>query len=206
VYDFFNRIFQEKANAVYLGRGMPGVALRLYTSVPIAHMSDFKGKPIRVTPNYRDFVQALGASPVTTDPGEVYSAMERGVVVGYGWPVFGISDWGWDGVTKYAIDPGFYQVDTIGLINRDKWNSLSNEVKKLLTDTAIAMEQEMQKYFKDLIAADAQKLAEKGIKIVQLPPDEAEVYLKTAYDAVWQQVLKACPENGPEMQKLLTRK
>ncbi|MGB9885647.1 MAG: TRAP transporter substrate-binding protein DctP [Moorellales bacterium] len=206
VYDFFNRIFQQKANAVYLGRGMPGVSFRLYTSVPIAHIGDFKGKPIRVTPNYRDFVQALGASPVTMDPGEVYSAMERGVVVGYGWPVFGISDWGWDAVTKYAVEPSFYQVDTIGLVNREKWNALSDEAKKLLTDTAVAMEGKMQEYFKELIAADGQKLAEKGIKVVQLPPDEAETYLKTAYEAVWKQVLQACPENGPEMQRLLTKK
>lgn len=206
VYDFFNKIFQDKANAVYLGRGVPGVPFRLYTSVPIKSLADFKGKPIRVTPNYRDFVQALGASPVTTDPGEVYSAMERGVVVGYGWPAFGIADWGWDAVTKYAIEPGFYQVDTIGLINRDKWNSLSDEVKKIITDAAVAMEQYTQQYFKELVATDNQKLAEKGIKIIQLSPQGAEIYLKTAYGAVWKQVLQACPDKGPELQKLLTKK
>ena len=32
-------------------------------------------------------VEALGGTAITTPPGEVYTALERGVVDGYGWPV-----------------------------------------------------------------------------------------------------------------------
>ena len=43
----------------------------LYTTVPIKGIDDFKGLTIRVTPAYKAFVEALGAAPVATDPGEV---------------------------------------------------------------------------------------------------------------------------------------
>jgi hypothetical protein len=46
----------------------------------------------------RDVVEALGGTPITTAPGEVYTALEC-VADGYGWPVTGISDLGWEKVT-----------------------------------------------------------------------------------------------------------
>ena len=62
---------------------------------------DFTGLKIRVTPVYKDIVEALGGTTVTTAPGEVYTALERGVVDGYGWPITGIFDLGWEKVTKF---------------------------------------------------------------------------------------------------------
>jgi TRAP-type mannitol/chloroaromatic compound transport system substrate-binding protein len=44
-------------------------------------------------------------------PGEVYTALERGVVDGYGWPTAGIFDLGWHEKTKFRVDPGFYTAE-----------------------------------------------------------------------------------------------
>ncbi len=56
---------------------------------------------------------------MTTAPGEVYTALERGVVDGYGWPVLGIFDFGLEKVTKFRLDPGFYSVDVNLMVNHD---------------------------------------------------------------------------------------
>ena len=53
---------------------------------------------------------------VQTAPGEVYTALERGVVDGYGWPVTGIFDLGWDKVTKFRMEPAFYSVEVNVLV------------------------------------------------------------------------------------------
>ena len=79
----------------------------LYLTKPITK-PDLTGFKIRITPVYRDFFTALGATVVQTAPGEVYTALERGVVDGYGWPIGGIFDFGWHEKTKYRVDPGFY--------------------------------------------------------------------------------------------------
>ena len=46
-----------------------------------------------------------------TAPGEVYTALERGVVDGYGWPIGGIFDLNWHERTKFRVDPGFYDAE-----------------------------------------------------------------------------------------------
>ncbi|OGK80435.1 MAG: hypothetical protein A2X52_18380 [Candidatus Rokubacteria bacterium GWC2_70_16] len=48
------------------------------------------GLKIRVRPVCRDFFSALGATVMQAVPGEVYTALECGVVDGYGWPSGGI--------------------------------------------------------------------------------------------------------------------
>jgi len=202
-YDLYNEIFQIKANSVYLGRGTPGLNFNLYTNFPVKTLEDFKGKPIRVTPSYKELVRSLGASPTSIDPGEVYSALERAVVVGYGWPATGIVDWGWDAKTKYIIEPSFYQVDVLALVNKNKWDSLTADQKKVLTDSTLEMEKTMGDHFKKLVVKEREILTGKGLQVVQLSPEESKKYLKFAFDGVMNTVLNNSPEYGPKLQKIL---
>lgn len=203
VYDLWNEIFEKQTNAHYLGKGMPGVEFHLYTTKEVKNLSDLKGKAIRVTASYKDFATALKASPVMIAPGEVYTALERGVADGYGWVNFGISDWGWESLTKAVIDPGFYQVDTLGLVNLDKWNSLPDDVKAIINEAMIEVEKEMPAYFEDLYKKDRELLASKGIKVVKLSDDEAKQYLDMAYEAVWNEVKKTAPDYADKVKTAL---
>ena len=81
-------------NAIFLARLVDNNPFHLYLNKQI-NKPDLTGLKIRITPVYRDFFQALGATVVQTAPGEVYTALERGVVDGYGWPITGIFDLGW---------------------------------------------------------------------------------------------------------------
>src|SRR5438045_2080572 len=105
-YDLINKIWAEKANMRYVARVVEFTPFHLYLNKKI-DKPDLTGLKIRITPVYRDFFQAMGASVVQTAPGEVYTALERGVVDGYGWPITGIFDLGWHEKTKYRVDPGF---------------------------------------------------------------------------------------------------
>jgi len=57
---------------------------------------------------YRDFFQSLGANVITTPPGECITALERGVVDGYGWPIGGIFELNWQEKDQVPRRPGFY--------------------------------------------------------------------------------------------------
>ena len=85
-------------------------------------------------------VEALGGTPITTAPGEVYTALERGVADGYGWPVTGIFDLGWEKVTKFRMEPAFYSVEVNVLVNLDTWKSLNDAQRKVLSDAALWLE------------------------------------------------------------------
>ena len=62
----------------YLARMVENQPFHLYLNKKI-DKPDLTGLKIRITPVYRDFFQALNANVVTTPPGEVYTALERGV-------------------------------------------------------------------------------------------------------------------------------
>lgn len=202
-YDLLNQIHQERANAYYLGRVTPHVPYHLYTNEPI-DSADLSGLTVRVTPIYRAFVEALGGSTTTTGPGEVYTALERGVVEAYGWPGIGIGDYGWEEVTDYVIDPGFYQVDVNILLNLDAWNRLPEDVKELFHETILEIEREAEVHYAERYEQDRHYLLESGIEVIELTGADADKYLEKAYEAGWEVVLQNAPEYGPELQELLS--
>jgi TRAP-type C4-dicarboxylate transport system substrate-binding protein len=128
-------IYAQKLNAVFLARLVDNNPFHLYVNKPIS-APDLTGLKLRITPVYRDFFQALGGTVVQTAPGEVYTALERGVVDGYGWPVTGIFDLGWNEKTKYRVDPGFYTAEVSVLVNKNSWDRLNEAQKNLLRKSA----------------------------------------------------------------------
>ncbi|MFW6054995.1 MAG: TRAP transporter substrate-binding protein DctP [Thermodesulfobacteriota bacterium] len=202
VYDFFNRLHQERLNAYYLGRFTPNLPFHLYVNQKI-DKPDLSGLKIRVTPVYKPFVEELGAVAVTTSPGEVYTALERGVVEGYGWPATKISDFGWHEVTEYVIDPGFYQVDVGIVINLDFWNSLPDDLKKVFNEVAKEVEREAADHYARLIEEERDFIVANGVEVIEFTGEDRETYLKTAYEVGWEDVLKKSPENGARIKELL---
>src|SRR6185436_2021058 len=139
VLTLINKIWGEKGNMFYLARIVENQPFHLYINKQIA-TPDLKGLKIRITPVYRDFFGSMGATLMQTAPGEVYTALERGVVDGYGWPVGGIFDLNWQEKTKYRVDPGFYDAEVSLVANLKKWKSLTQAQKDLLMRHVIAHE------------------------------------------------------------------
>lgn len=202
---FYEDIYQKKLNAQYLGKGTPGLTYNLYTTVPIKGIADFQGMSIRVTPAYKAFVEALKASPVSTDPGEVFTALERNMVRGYGWPSLGIADFGWDEVTKFAIEPPFYQVDVIALAHVNSWKKLPKDLQESFMQAVKEVEQESYDHFKKLINEDREKLKKRGVQEIKLTDEEAKKYLDLAYEASWKEVAKKDPEQAQKLKELLSK-
>jgi TRAP-type transport system periplasmic protein len=202
-WEFVNKLHNEKMNVWYLGRGGDGIPFHLYLTKAI-DKPDLTGLTIRVTPVYRAFFAALGATLVQTPPGEVYTALERGVVQGYGWPVQGIFDLGWQERTKYRVDPGFYSVDVGVLVNLDKWKALNQPQRDLLNKTIIWMEGLSAKNAA-LNAAEVKRQTEAGIEPITFTGPAADKWLKTAADAGWAYVKQVAPENADKLRALLTK-
>jgi TRAP-type transport system periplasmic protein len=202
-WEFVNKLHNEKMNVWYLGRGGDGIPFHLYLTKAI-DKPDLTGLTIRVTPVYRAFFAALGATLVQTPPGEVYTALERGVVQGYGWPIQGIFDLGWQERTKYRVDPGFYSVDVGVLVNLDKWKALSQPQRDLLNRTIIWMEGLSAKNAA-LNAAEVKRQSEAGIQPITFTGPVADKWLKTAADAGWAYVKQVAPENADKLRALLTK-
>jgi TRAP-type C4-dicarboxylate transport system substrate-binding protein len=199
-WDYLNQLHNQKLNAWYLARQFHNVPFHIYLNRKIDKL-DFSGLKIRVTPVYRDIVQALGGAPINTAPGEVYTALERGVVDGYGWPVSGIFDLGWDKVTKYRLEPGFYTVEVNVLVNLDAWKGLNDAQRKVLNDAALWLEG----LDAENVAhnnAERERQAKAGIEPIDFGPAEGQKFLQRANDVAWETVIKRNPEVGAKLRQL----
>ena len=202
-YDLINKIWNEKANMQYLGRVIDYTPFHLYLNKKI-DKPDLTGLKIRVTPVYRDFFQALGATVVTTAPGEVYTALERGVVDGYGWPIQGIFDMNWQEKTKFRVDPGFYSAEVSLVMNLDKWKALTAAQKDVLMKNVIALENANDSW-KKANDDDTKRQAQVGIQVITFDAATSKQYVDKAYEVAWTNLIKASPTYGPQMQKLFSK-
>ena len=157
---------------------------------------NLKGMKMRSTPTYRPLLEALGAVPVGMKSSEIYVGLQRGVVNGFAWPGVAITGLGLGDVVKYRVDPGFYRGNNMVIINLDKWNSLSQEMKDLLTKSYEEGEVRDNVY----LAADARKeaatLQKAGMQIIELDANAAAAYHKLAIDVIWKRLEKRSPEHA----------
>jgi TRAP-type C4-dicarboxylate transport system substrate-binding protein len=185
-WELVNKLHNEKLNAWFLARTGLNTPFHIYLNKRIDKY-DFTGLKIRVTPVYRDLVQALGGAAITTAPGEVYTALERGVVDGYGWPIQGIFDLGWHEATKFRLDPGFYNVDVNVLINLEAWRKLDDAQRKFLTDAGLWLES-LDKENEAVNKAEIERQTKQGIQSLKFADAEAKRFVERAYEVGWQSV------------------
>lgn len=202
-WELINQLHNQKMNVWYLARTGDGVPFHLYVNKPL-NKADLTGLTLRVTPVYRAFFQALGANNVQTTPAEVYTALERGVVDGYGWPIQGVLDLGWQAVTKARVDPGFYQVDVNVLVNLSKWRSMTDAQRAFLTRMADWLEATNANNA-EINRVEAKRQADAGMSVITLTGAERDKWVNTARSAGWQQVEKLAPANAPRLRELLAR-
>src|SRR2546423_84126 len=193
-WDFINQLHSQKLNSYYLARQFHNVPFHIYLNKKPEKL-DFTGLKIRVTPVYKDIVEALGGTAITTAPGEVYTALERGVVDGYGWPVTGIFDLGWEKVTKYRLEPAFYSVEVNVLVNLDTWKALTDAQRRVLSDAALWLEG-LDAENTAVIASERDRQAKAGIQPIDFGPDESKRFLEKANEVAWQSVIKRAPATG----------
>lgn len=181
--------WEQKLNAKIIAIGETSAQFHLYlVNKPRLKdgVIDLTGAKIRTTPAYRPLVEALGATPVQiVNAAEVYTALERGVVEGFGWPTVGLSSQGLGKLVKYRIDPPFYHLANVLLINLDKWKSLSKPAQDLLLEVGAEYEKESIAYMDRAAKADADAVSTQGVEVFTMSPEGARKYLHIAYEAMW---------------------
>jgi TRAP-type C4-dicarboxylate transport system substrate-binding protein len=203
-FDYMQKLYAQKLNAVFLARLVDDNPFHLYLNKKI-DKPDLTGLKLRITPVYRDFFQKLGATVVQTAPGEVYTALERSVVDGYGWPITGIFDLGWHERTKYRVDPGFYSAEVSVLINKTTWDKLNDKQKAVITKAAQDGEAAAPGEFAKLNATDIERQAKAGIQVIKFDAAGAKKFYDEAYEAGWAGVIRQSPEHGAKLKGFFSK-
>ncbi len=198
-----NQLHNEKVNAQLLDISGFGVKFHLYLRDKKIDTPSLQGMKIRTTPVYRAFFRALGADLIQTAPGDVFIALERGTIDGYGWPSWDLKTPGWDKHTKYRVDPGFYAVANATIMNLDKWKSLSDKQRDFLNTHAMKFEAEYDKRYAPKTEAYLKEQKDAGVQVIEFKGKVAEDYIKLSYDSAWAEFMQLDPENTPKLKKLI---
>lgn len=109
---------------------------------PIESIADLEGKRLRLSGRDQGRVlEELGGSQVTLAGGEVYQAIERGVIDAGEFSTPGVDyNAGFAEVADYWATPGWHQSASVFgvMINMDAWNALSEETQQKLRIAADA--------------------------------------------------------------------
>ncbi|MCB8840316.1 TRAP transporter substrate-binding protein DctP [Aurantimonas sp. VKM B-3413] len=205
-WDLMQEIYGKKGNAHLLAHVDSGTGFSIFTvDEPKGNADggiDWSTLKIRSSPLYRQFFESLGMTVIVMPPGEVYTALERGVINANAYPVFGYKSFGWDKFTKWRVEPTFFQTDVLISMNKDKWDSLSPEAQKILTDVSLQYEEESRKAIEAENARQAKVMEDEGQKIFELKGKGRDDFLAKAAKASWDRMEARDPTYVPQLRKL----
>jgi TRAP-type mannitol/chloroaromatic compound transport system substrate-binding protein len=171
-----------KYNLVPLPAGQSGQDMGIFSNKRATKMEDFKGMKVRTVGWYMDILNRLGASATPMPGGEVYLALERGVLDGAEFSAPAMSyPMGFDEITKYSIQPGVHQPGSQCFVffNKDAWDALPKDLQEIVKLAAKETQLWAYNWMQNLNAEAMNKLAEK-VEIVQMDPKTLIEFRKMA--------------------------
>jgi TRAP-type mannitol/chloroaromatic compound transport system substrate-binding protein len=108
---------------------------KLVSKRPLKTMADFKGMKVR-TPQgmFADIISKLGASVVVVPGGEVYSALDKGVVDAADWATESMNHrMGFFEIAKHSVGLDHSMPAQEFAVNMRQWNALSPDLKQILS-------------------------------------------------------------------------
>ena len=191
--ELIDQIHQEKMGLKYLGWFDSGVCYNLWTRDEPKFDADgnleVEGLKLRGNNVYNAFfTNYLGAQVIDLPTGEVYSALQRGVVDATGWTQIGLIALKWNEFLNSRIEPCFFSTDLGVIVNNDRWNSLSEEARTILQDVAIQHEKDSVAALRTKRDEDFAALEAAGMKVVTLEGEAKANYLAAAREKTWERM------------------
>jgi len=187
-------------NMVAFPCGQLDQEMGLSSNIRAEKMEDFKGMRIRTVGWYMDILNRMGASVSPLPGGEIYLALERGLIDAgeFSSPAM-TYPMGFDDITKYCIEPGVHQPGIqCGLyINKKRWAELPEDLKQIVKICAVETQGWSQWWIQNL-NAEAIKLLGKKMEFVRMSDETLSDFAKTT--KAYLEELKA---KYPDVKKML---
>lgn len=172
---------------------------------PIKKPADFAGLKMR---GYGEMpsqtIKALGASPVTMGSGEVYMAIQRGVIDGQTSGTTAMLSRKMYEVTKYLTITNHAYPEFILAMNEKAYAKMSPDQQKIMMDAAKEVQDELRKNSKDEDLKAMEALKAKGMEVYIVPEAEIKDWQK-ATKPCWDIFVKHAGKLGQELIDICTK-
>ncbi|MCY4549461.1 MAG: TRAP transporter substrate-binding protein DctP [Defluviicoccus sp.] len=191
-WEILQEVYMKKAGGYLLAWGENMTSYNTYLMVMPKFRADgvpdLTGLKMRATGTYRPLFRALGASTINIKSSEIFTAIQRGTVVGFGWPDVAVVALGLHKIVKYRVTPNYYQTNQVLTVNPKVWDSLTKEQKAFLEKQALVYETESVKWLEARRAKEEEQMLAAGVKDIALQGDAAARYLDIAHQEIWTQL------------------
>ncbi|MBB3332352.1 TRAP-type mannitol/chloroaromatic compound transport system substrate-binding protein [Halomonas campaniensis] len=174
-FDLYQEVYGDY-NMVYLPYGITNNESGFMGRTPIESLADLEGKRLRLSGRDQGRVlEELGGSQVTLAGGEIYQAIERGVIDAGEFSTPGVDyNAGFAEVVEHWSVPGWHQSASVFgvMINKDAWDALSEETQEKLKIAAEATMTWSLAWSERQSTEGTIKFQEAGVQINQLSEEE----------------------------------
>lgn len=179
---------RKRAGVTMLGLMGTGYAFQFYL-IDEPTMSGDKinldGLKIRGGSSYDAMYSALDINRVDVPAGDIYTALERGVVEGIGFTTIGIHSAGWQDFLKYRVFPTWRQGNTIIAGNAKAIDALTDEQSEYLAKMIEKHEMLAYDAAQALEKADTEALHAAGVKDIELKGEGAAQITAAFQESFW---------------------
>ncbi len=104
------------------------------TKTAVKSLKDLKGMELRTSGTGTEVLKKIGATPVGMPQSEAPEAIQKGIVKGNVSSMEILKDFNFAAYLPYATEANLFVVSFAVVMNKDKWNSLPADVKKVIDD------------------------------------------------------------------------
>jgi TRAP-type mannitol/chloroaromatic compound transport system substrate-binding protein len=194
--DFINRMVEGYNVLALKGICPQPPEIWAHSTVRIDSVKDIKGLRMRTSGDGGEVLTRMGASVVFMPGGELYEAMQRGVIDAFEYSSPSV-DWAmsFQEIAKYVIfsatrapcDPLVFYV------NKDRWNELSPDLQALVQNAVQAVTREHQMWLENDNLEATEKFRDYGCVLYHLPADVEEAFMKAANEFYDEKAKEAGP-------------
>jgi TRAP-type transport system periplasmic protein len=145
----------------------------------VTNLEGLKGLKVRALSGLQgQAIAALGATGVSMPGGELYMAMQTGVIDGTVTGIDNVIDRKFYEVAKYGLQTPVYSGIWIVAMNKETWNSLPKELQALMEEIGQEVQAADQKRTLESEKVYWDTARQKGMEIYNISPDEVERWKK----------------------------
>ena len=104
------------------------------TIKPVKSLADLKGMSLRVSGTATDVVKCLGATPNAMPQSDTPDALQKGAIQGVVSSLEVLQDMGYASYCPFAVQVNLHVVTFAVVMNKEKWEALPADVKKVIDD------------------------------------------------------------------------
>ncbi|WP_424934425.1 TRAP transporter substrate-binding protein [Amaricoccus macauensis] len=151
---------------------------------PIEKPEDLEGIKLRTmkVPAHVDTFKALGANPTPMNFGEVYSALQQGVIDGQENPVALIDSQRFYEVQEHVSLTGHVFTVYVPVVGEWFWSGLSEDEQNLLRDAMTEAEAYQQELVNAEEAGQLQKIRDAGVNVIELTAEDRQMFVDVTQD------------------------